>query len=291
MQLTLGDGVTTWALLDPQAVHGRGAVAPRLAFQFNARTSRERMEVQIHFMHGELLLGDERLGQGTLTGVRLAPSDYQLTLEVPISRVALEYIDRSAVGASLDVALRLSGWLLARDSNDDGPAYSSRPQPDEWAFENFGQASEARLRFQIARSDWFSKVLEPIGTTEYICTEIALPRADSELRKAANHLQAAERALREGHDPQVFLNCRGAFESLPGAPKSVLENLESEQEREKLDGLMLAAGNYFHLGRHIAEDGPREGEFGVDHADAAFALNLAKLVLAQTARVLGRPPR
>jgi transposase-like protein len=45
------------------------------------------------------------------------------------------------------------------------------------------------------------------------------------------------------------------------------------------------------LGRHTADEGPREGEFAIDHADAAFALNLAKLLLAQTARVLARPPR
>jgi DNA polymerase III delta prime subunit len=111
------------------------------------------------------------------------------------------------------------------------------------------------------------------------------------LRKAANHLQAAERALREGHDAQVFLNCKGAFESLPGAPQNIFENLESKEEREKLDRLMRDAGNFFHLGRHTADEGPRQGEFAVDHADASFALNLAKLLLAQTARVLGRPPR
>jgi hypothetical protein len=291
MQLTLGDGVKHWAFLDPDVVHGRGAVFPRLAFQFKARTSREQMRVQIHFLRGELWHGDERLGEGSMTGVELAASEYQLTLEMPVSRAALDYIDRVAVGASIDVALKISGWLLARDSNDDGPDLASAPQPDQWVFESFGERRDARLLFQIARSDWFSKVLEPIGTTEYICTEIALPRADSPLRQAANHLQAAERALREGHDPQVFLNCRGAVESLPNAPKGIFDRLESEQERKRLDGLMLAAGNYFHLGRHTAEDGPRAGEFDVDHADAAFALNLAKLVIAQTARVLARPPR
>lgn len=291
MQLTLGDSTRTWARLDPEAVHGRGTVAPRLVFQFKARTAREKMEVQIHFMHGELLVGEERLGQGTLTGTHLAPTEYQLELEVPVSRAALEYIDRALTGSAIDVALRLSGWLRGRDRNEDGPGFASEPQPGEWVFENFGQATDTRLRFQIPRSEWFSKVLEPIGTTEYLCTEIAVPRADSDLRQAANHLKDAERALREGHDSQVFLLCRGALESLPGAPQAVFDNLESEQEKKELDALMLAAGSYLHLGRHTAKDGPREGEFAVDHADAAFALNLAKLLLAQTARVLSRAPR
>lgn len=291
MELTLGDSTRTWVRLDPEAVHGRGMVAPRLAFQFKGRTAREKMDVQIHFMHGELMVGEERLGQGTLTGAHLAPTGYQFELEVPVSRAALECIDRVLTGGAIDVALRLSGWLRARDRNEDNPRYASQPQPGEWVFENFGQARDTQLRFQIPRSEWFSKVLEPIGTTEYICTEIAVPRADSDLRQAANHLKDAERALREGHDPQVFLHCRGALESLPGAPQEVFDNLESEQQKKRLDALMRSAGGYFHLGRHTAEDGPREGEFAVDHADAAFALNLAKLLLAQTARVLSRPPR
>jgi len=291
VELTLGDGTRTWARLDPEAVHGRGTVAPRLAFQFKGRSAREKMDVQIHFMHGELMVGEERLGQGTLTGAHLAPTGYQLELEIPVSRAALEYIDQALTGSAIDVALRLSGWLRARDLNDDNPSYVSQPQAGEWIFENFGQARDTRLHFQIPRSEWFSKALEPIGTVEYICTEIAVPRADSDLRQAANHLKDAERSLREGHDSQVFLFCRGALESLPGAPQRVFDNLESEQERKRLDALMLAAGNYLHLGRHTAKDGPREGEFAVDHADAAFALNLAKLLLAQTARVLARPSR
>jgi hypothetical protein len=53
----------------------------------------------------------------------------------------------------------------------------------------------------------------------------------------------------------------------------------------------LAAGNYLHLGRHAADGGPQQGEFPVDHGDAAFALNLAKLLLAHAARVLDRPSR
>jgi hypothetical protein len=111
------------------------------------------------------------------------------------------------------------------------------------------------------------------------------------LRQAANHIRAAERALREGQDPQVFLACRAAIEALPGAPKEIFANLEYARERDTLDSLALAAGNYLHLGRHAADEGPQRGEFPVDHGDAAFALNLAKLLLAHTARVLDRPSR
>lgn len=291
MQATIGDGVTTWVLLDPDAAHGRGTVMPRLSLQFKARTCRERMQVQIHVMRGELIADQEILSRGMLTGVHLSHGERQLTMEVPLSRAALEYIDRSFVDGPIELVLRLSGWLLARDENEDGPRFASAPQPHEWVFQAFGDARDTSLRFQIARSDWFTRVLEPIGTTEYICTEVAIPRGDHPLRQAANHIRAAERALREGQDSQVFVTCRAAIEALPGAPKEIFANLEYVRERDTLDALVLVAGNYFHLGRHAADEGPQRGEFPVDHGDAAFALNLAKLLLAHTARVLDRPSR
>jgi hypothetical protein len=105
---------------------------------------------------------------------------------------------------------------------------------------------------------------------------------------AANHLRDAERALREGNDAQVFFSCRAVVESLPGAPKNIFDNLQSSQHRERLDDPYVLAAPTFTSDAHTAEDGPRAGEFAVDHADAHFALNLAKLLLAETARVLGR---
>jgi hypothetical protein len=220
------------------------------------------MQVQIHVMRGELLAGQETISQGMLTGVHLSHGERQLTMELPLSRPALEYIDRCFADGPIELVLRVSGWLLARDENEDGPRFASAPQPDEWVFQAFGDARDTSLRFQI-----------------------------HPLRQAANHVRAAERALREGQDSQVFLTCRAAIEPLPGAPKGIFANLEYARERNTLDAMVLAAGNYFHLGRHAADEGPRQGEFPVDHGDAAFALNLAKLLLAHTARVLDRPSR
>jgi hypothetical protein len=81
------------------------------------------------------------------------------------------------------------------------------------------------------------------------------------------------------------------IDCLPGAKTEVLAGLWFECEREALDGLLRSAGVYFHLGRHTADEGPSRGEFPVDHGDARFALNLTKLIFAQTARVLARPSR
>lgn len=291
MQVRLGDGTTAWAVVNPDTVHGRGRVTPRLAFNMLARTVRQNMSVQIHLLKAELVVKGERLNQDVLTGEYLSPGDTQLTVEIPVDRAALEYLDQVAEDGQIKASLRLSGWLRGQDNNADLPQYASRPQPGEWVFERFGHASQTELSYRIARSDWFTQVLEPLGTVDYFCTEIAIPRGDSPLRNSANHLQAAERAFRAGNDSQVFVACRAVVDTLPNAPKGIFNSLEYKRERETLDSLLLAAGNYFHLGRHPADAGRQEGDFPVDHADAAFALNMTKLLLANTARVLARSPR
>jgi hypothetical protein len=291
MQVRLGDGTTAWAVVEAGTVHGRGRVAPRLAFTMNARTTRQNMTAQIHLLRAELLVGGERLGQDMLTGEYLSPGDTQLTVEIPVDRPMLEYFDQLAVDGQVNASLRLSGWLRAQDNNTDLPQYASRPQPGEWVFERFGHASQTELLFRIARSDWFSQVLEPLGTVDYFFTEIAVPRGDNPLRQSGNHLRSAERAYREGNDPQVFSSARAVIDALPGAKTEIFVGLEFKREREALDDLLRSAGVYFHLGRHTADEGPLQGEFPVDHGDAAFALNLARLILAQTARILVRPQR
>lgn len=179
-ETTLGDGTTTWALLRAESVHGRGVAFPRIAFLIRARTPRERMTVQLPVLRGEIL------GQGLLTGSYIYSSDAQLTLEVPVSPACLEYLDRSVIGSRIDVTLRLSGWLRGRDDNTDGRRFANSPEAGEWIFQGFGEGRQTDLTFQVARSDWFSQVLEPIGTLNYICTEIALPRGLHALRQATS---------------------------------------------------------------------------------------------------------
>jgi len=209
-------------------------------------------------------------------------------VEIPVDRAALDHIENVATASRIDLALRLSGWIRAQTDNTDGPAYASSPQPGEWVFQAFGVGRQTELTFQVARSDWFTQALEPIGTLEYLCTEIALPRGDHPLRHAVNQLRQAERAFAEGDDPAVFSRCRGAVEAFPGAPKAIFDGLADGQERDLLDELLLRAGNYLHRGRHVARSGEREGDFPVDHADARFALNLAKLLIGHVAHVLAR---
>jgi hypothetical protein len=88
------------------------------------------------------------------------------------------------------------------------------------------------------------------------------------------------------NDPAVFLHVRAAIDALPGAKQDIFASLANKDEARLLDALMLAAGNYFHHGRHVATEGAEQGFFPVNHRDARFALNLAKLLIAHTSRVL-----
>lgn len=186
----------------------------------------------------------------------------------------------------------LLGFLLGQCSRAaDRPhheRYRDDPVEDRAVFQSFGQANQALLIFEIARSDWFKRVLEPIGTVEYLSSEIVLPRGDPSLRAAVARLRDAESAFANHDDPSVFLHCRGALDALPGAKQEIFATLADRSEAKVLDRLTLGVGDYLHRGRHVAEEGEQDGEFPVDHDDARFALNLTKLLVAHISRVLGR---
>ena len=242
--------------------------------------------MEIHLMHAELTIGAECLGHGFLTGIPLAHGERPITLDIPVSRHALDHLEAIAPTTRIDLELKLTGWLHARDNNEDGPRFTSSPEPGEWVFQNFGQANQARLTFEVARSDWFAHVLEPIGTVQYVSTEIRLPTGDAALRAAVGKIRDAESAYAMHDDPAVFLYCRGAIDALPGAKQDIFVGLNDRDEAELLNELTLQVGQYLHRGRHVAADGADHGEFPVDHNDARFALNLTKLLIAHISHVL-----
>lgn len=285
-QVSLGDTNKAWVLLDADRVTGQGTIAPRLCFQMRARTPRERMAVEIHLMRAELAIGQERLGEGFLTGIPLAHGERSITIDIPISRPALDYLEAVSPAERVDLELRLTGWLRGKDGNEDGRRFVGDPAPGEWVFQHFGEARQTTLPFEVARSDWFTHVLQPIGTVQYVSTEIKLTDADPALRAAVSQIAEAERAYSSGNDPAVFLHCRAAIDALPGAKQEIFASLSDKQEAEALNSLMLQAGRYFHLGRHVAPEGSKQGTFPVDHRDARFALNLVKLLIAHTSTVL-----
>jgi hypothetical protein len=287
-QVSLGDVRKAWVLLDADRVTGRGTVAPCLCFQMRARAPRERMEAEIHLMRAELVIGLERLGEGFLTGVPLSHSERTITIEIPVSRPALDYLEAVSPAERVDLELRLTGWLRGRDDNEDAQRFVGDPPAGEAVFQHFGEAQQTTLSFEVARSDWFTHVLQPIGTVQYVSTEIKLSDTNPAVRAAVSQITEAERAYASGNDPAVFLHCRGAIDALPGAKQDIFASLHDKHEAEALNNLMLHAGRYFHHGRHVATEGDEQGTFPVDHRDARFALNLVKLLMAHTSQVLSQ---
>jgi hypothetical protein len=278
--------------LAPGQVYGRGAVLPRLSFELVARTPREKMAVQIHHLHAQLEYANEVLGSGSVTGIWVSFSDSRFSIEIPISRQALAHIDDHTAGDRLDLHLSLSGWLhVRRDADLQESRMLSTPEPGEWGFVSVGRGSVTQLIVQVGRSDWLKQVLEPIGTLEYVLSEIALPKgaAGSSFSVPLSHLAEAERQYALGHDADVFAHCKAMTETLPGWPKQIFAALTDRDKAESLDALLKEAVDYFNRGRHPAKQGVQQGQFPVDHRDARFAVMLSKVLLAEVASVVSAP--
>jgi hypothetical protein len=270
-------------------VRGEGRLVPHLVFDLDIRTPRENMEAHVQVLEGRLTLGSEIAGTGSTFGTVVGPHGKLVSIEIPVSPAVLDVAQQLMPGDDLQLRLQLRGLVLLKDDNNDGARTMGQPGVGEWGAHSFGAASLVTLDFRVSRSDWFTRVREPLGLLRYVNVEIAIPRGQGHpLQKAGELLVRADRALAEGDEPGVFLYCRGAVDALPGSPKDVFTELEDAREAKTLDALLLAAGNYLHRGRHVDRDGDRQGEFPVTGADARFALNLTKVIVSHTADVLIR---
>jgi hypothetical protein len=94
-----------------------------------ARTPRERMHVELHLMQAELRVRDELLGTGFLTGIPLSHGARPITMGIPVSRGAVSYLEAASPENRIDLELKLTGWLRARDDNEDANRFMSDPLP------------------------------------------------------------------------------------------------------------------------------------------------------------------
>lgn len=280
-----------WVNLRAADVRASGVVMPRLWISLYAATTREKRYADIHVLRGKLALEEEVLAEGFATGVSLNSYERAIPLELPISREALQYVTDHASGNRIDLTLDVSGWLeVRREPTEDEPTYLGEyPTPGERGFISFGQNSTTRLTVQVARSDWFTSVMEPVGTLSYVVTEIPLPKGGfgTSFQATLNQLREAEQKYSACDDAGVFFRCRAAVEALPGSPKNIFDPLPDRNEAECMNALLKETVDYLHRGSHTEREGERRGEFTVDHADARFALALTRLLVAQTSRLLG----
>jgi hypothetical protein len=287
----LGDsGGRGWLNLRPDGMFARGVAYPRLFITLSGATTREKRFVDIHLLRGGLIFDNEQLAEGFLTGASLNYVDRPLTLEVPISREAIQYVTDRITGDKIDFILELSGWLEVhrQPTDDDPPVFGEMPTPGEHGFIPVGGGGRGQIRMQIDRGHWFTQVMEPVSSLSYVVTEIPLPKgsATAGFQPVLNHLREAERSYATGDDAGVFFRCRAAVEALPGAPKDIFNGLSDPDLAACMNALMKESVDYLHRGRHTQREGDQRGEFAVDHADALFALAMTRLLVAQSSRLL-----
>jgi len=233
---------------------------------------------------------NELLGHGSVrdVGKLLRAKQTALYFDVFSNRQAIDYIQERFRNPSAFLQLRFDGLLRVRD---DRPMSEVVHEGDlargEWHYVPIDPPVE-NVRIEVPKSVWVSKVLEPLGYGEHILIDLPVPMVPERDRyqKALSHLRTAQEHFLLGNDPGVFAACRAIFESLEGAPKQIFDQMQDEEKRKRVNDLLLQTMTYFHTGRHVSKSGPQQGEFPVDHRDAEFALGLAKLFLAYTAKLL-----
>ncbi len=240
-----------------------------------------------------LVCDQELIGSGAIIGVGpVSPNmvmDQSLEVEIPLAPRSLGYVDEQLRGDHLDFTLQLHGRFCVH--NGQTPEGGAPQFPGAgWDSVELRPDSTTDLRFQVARSDWFSLVLQPLRAEQYMPVEIRIPASLHELHtefsRATVHIQEAERAYAMGDDPATFSRCRAAIDALPGAKKNIYDKFADPLKRERVNELARILGEYLHSGRHIAQSGSEEGDFPVDHRDAAYALSATKLLVSYTSRLL-----
>lgn len=268
-----------------EQIQAIGQVFPRVQFELRLRTPNERVQAEIHQLRLRVKFGTEVLGEGTSGGEYVDTNDRRMRIEVPISRSALAFVNENLQADRLDLTLSLEGWMRIRCE----PPGAAGDAPAEWTFTSFGVMGVADINLQIARGEWFKRVLEPLGSYQYVLTEMAILKgsARTALQRSLAHIREAERHFAEGNDPAVFQYSRAMIEALPGWPTEIFVSVSDTNKAGRLNELTLAAKRYYDHGRHVAKQGAQEGDFPVNHREALFAINMAKVLLAEIAAVVG----
>lgn len=282
---TLGHDHSAFVMVEAtEQVQAIGQVFPRVQFELRLRTPTERVQAEIHHLRLRVKFMNEVLGEGTAGGEYVDTNDRRMRVEVPISRSALAFVNENLRADRLDLTLSLQGWMRIRKEPQGG---TGEP-PAEWTFTSFGVMGMADINFQIARGEWFKRILEPLGSYEYVLTELPVLKGSASvaLQRPLAHIREAERHFAEGNDPAVFQYCRAMIEALPGWPTEIFADVADANKGGRLNELTLAAKRYYDHGRHLAKEGAHEGDFPVNHREALFAINMAKVLLAEIAATI-----
>jgi hypothetical protein len=186
-----------------------------------------------------------------------------------------------------DASLKLkwSGILrvMWRPAEGD-PIMTSDPVAGEWTFVNI---VENEMFIGVPRSDWFGKVLQPMGDDQYVYLEVPVPKgaAQGDWNKALALVEEADKAYAIGDDAGVFAKLRGALDALPGAKQNIVHDLP-EPRRSAVDSLLRDVGEFLHHGRHVATEGEEAGSFPVNRIDASAALSMVRVMLSYVSQAI-----
>ena len=264
-------------------LRGEGKVAPRLVLGLSARPRAPYGQVELHRLKAEMRWDNELLGVASLRQVvQYVPSfGTTMALDMPVTPGLLPYADEHLRDAQVTLMLEFRGYLRAHSASVSSPDRETTGR-DGWVDRDV-HSGQGYVR--VPRSDWIAAVVEPLGVDRYVLLEVPIPPAPERenWRQALDHAAHAERLFREGNDAEVLARCHAAFESLAGAPERVVEGVSDPKKRERLNNALRDITLYMHAGRHVSPSA--DGEFDVDHRDAAFALGQTKLWLSYIARL------
>ena len=285
MEVSEGGG-RYWATLTLESMMAAGRLNPRLQLNFaaqpipGAKVTLDDVTLRLEYQH-------ELVGTGRVTAVDLLPNT-RVNFEVVTSPLLFRYITDTLTPRHTDV--QFNATLSGAASYCMVPAAVDAKQvrlvcdPEPGVLTPFRVSHGSPTYLQVPRSDWYEHVLAPVRNEQYLFLQVALPKDHpalvTEWNTAMGHLQNAEKAYAAGDDPGVFHYLRGWLDALPGAKQQILESISNKKKRDSLDGLLKQAGAFLHNGRHVANDGIEAGEFPVDRLDAAFALDLMRVLLS-----------
>ncbi len=277
---------------------GLGRINPRLQLSFEGQPQPYK-KVVLADATLRLEFRNELIGEGRVIGIEIANNRSWVPFEVVTSQRLLRHVTDGLTSADTIVQLdaRLHGrgkvWVDPNVPESNRMARPDGCEPGKWWPFNLNAGMPSTL--QIARLDWYQQVLSPTRDERFRYLEVALPQDDSALNaeweKGVDLLLHAERAYAAGDDSAVFHQLRGALDSLPGAKQQILAGISDDNKRTDLDNLLKQAGQFLHDGRHVAAGGEQAGTFPVDHLDAAFALDLMRVLLSHLSLMLSADRR
>ena len=280
-------GSRSWASVEFTNIGAVGRLAPVLMLWVDLKSPTERIETELHHLVTKVMFENEVIGKGTIIGKYTSWHGISGQIEIPTTQRMLQFVT-SRLSNNSDVPLKIffDGLIQVKwNPNDTDAKMAGDPEPGEVKqYEIHGSMPSS---YNIPRSDWYNKVIQPIGDDNYLYFEVAIPKRDTatQWNRALTHLQDAEKVFALGDDAGVFSKLKAMFEALPGAPHNIFDSLPSPK-KEELNQLVKSFVGFINHGRHVSKGGDSVGLFPVDRLDSENAIAITKVFVSYISRSL-----